>query len=62
MKTKEFKNVTILLPVMDETYSLRETVETIIRENDPSDIAEFIILVCDRGVQRHCRLAHSRLR
>ena len=51
MKTKEFKNVTILLPVMDETYSLRETVETIIKENAPSDIAEFIILVCDRTTQ-----------
>lgn len=44
----EFKNVTILLPAMDETYSLRETVETIISTCDPADIAEFILLLCDR--------------
>lgn len=45
---KEFKNVTILLPAMDETYSLRETVETILNTCDNSDLAEFILLLCDR--------------
>ena len=46
--TSEFKNVTILLPAMDETYSLRETVETIIKTCHREDLAEFILLLCDR--------------
>jgi len=46
--TKEFKNVTILLPAMDETYSLRETVDIIANTCQKEDIAEFIILLCDR--------------
>ena len=29
MMAQEFKNVTILLPAIDETYSLAQTVETI---------------------------------
>ena len=45
---KEFKNVTLLLPAMDETYSLTETVETIINTCDREDLAEFILLLCDR--------------
>ena len=44
----EFRNVTILLPAMDETYSLRETVDTIVRTCNTKDIAEFILLLCDR--------------
>lgn len=47
-KTEEFKNVTICLPAMDETYSLKETVDTIANTCDHKDIAEFIILMCDR--------------
>lgn len=46
--TEEFKNVTICLPAMDETYSLKETVDTIANTCDHKDIAEFIILMCDR--------------
>lgn len=48
MMTQKFKNVTILLPVMDETYSLSETVETILHTCNKDDLAEFIILVCER--------------
>lgn len=44
----KFENVTILLPAMDETYSLRETVDTIVRTCDTKDLAEFILLLCDR--------------
>ena len=44
----KFENVTILLPAMDETYSLRETVYTIARTCNKEDLAEFIILLCDR--------------
>lgn len=45
---KEFENVTILLPAMDETYSLKETVDTIMNTCAICDIAEIILLLCDR--------------
>lgn len=47
-RTTEFRNVTILLPAMDETYSLQETVDVIYRTCAVNDIAEFIILLCNR--------------
>ena len=43
-----FKNVTILLPAMDETYSLQKTVDTIVSTCDKNDLAEFILLLCKR--------------
>ncbi len=45
---QKFKNATILLPLMDETYSLSETVEVILNTCNQDDLAEFIILVCER--------------
>lgn len=45
---EKFQNVTILLPAMDETYSLKETVDTIAATCKTADLAEFIILLCDR--------------
>ena len=50
-----FKNVTILLPAMDETYSLRQTVDAIIETNTKEDIAEFILLLCE-GTTLECRV------
>lgn len=44
----EFTNVTILLPAMDETYSLKETVDVVLTTCESEDIAEIIILLCDR--------------
>ena len=44
-----YKNVTILLPAMDETYSLRETVETILHTCRRADLCEFIYILCDRS-------------
>ena len=44
----QFCNVTILLPAMDETYSLQETVETILQTCEKKDLAEIIILLCNR--------------
>ncbi len=44
----KFRNVTILLPAMDETYSLKETVDIIASTCDHEDLAEFIFLLCDR--------------
>ena len=55
----EFKNVTILLPVMDETYSLTETVDTIINTCDKSDLCEFIIIMCDRTSEDSRRTAQD---
>ncbi|MCR4908420.1 MAG: glycosyltransferase family 2 protein [Lachnospiraceae bacterium] len=45
---KKFENVTILLPAMDETYSLRETVERILNTCKKKDLAEFIIILCGK--------------
>ena len=42
-----FESVSVILPVLDETDSLRETVETILRDCDP-DIREFLVVVCAR--------------
>jgi glycosyltransferase involved in cell wall biosynthesis len=46
--TERFKNVTILLPAIDETYSLRETVDVIFDTCGKEDIAEIIILLCNK--------------
>ena len=56
---EKFKNVTILLPAMDETYSLRETVDTIARTCESKDIAEFIILLCDRTTKESRAVAEE---
>ena len=48
IKTEKFENVSILLPAMDETYSLRQTVETILKTCHKGDIAEIIIILCER--------------
>lgn len=42
-----FQSVSIILPVMNETYSLRQTVE-IIEKDCHQDIREYLIVVCDR--------------
>lgn len=57
--TTEFKNVTILLPAMDETYSLRETVEKIIKTCHRKDLAEFILLLCDRTTEESRQTAEE---
>ena len=49
-----YENVTILLPAMDETYSLKETVDIIYSTCSIDDIAEFILLLCDRTT-KECR-------
>lgn len=55
----KFNNVTILLPAMDETYSLRETVDTIASTCEISDIAEFIFLLCDRTTEESRQVANE---
>lgn len=43
-----YKNLSLLVPAMDETYSLKETVDIIIQTCDLSDIAEIIIILCEK--------------
>lgn len=57
-----FKNVTILLPAMDETYSLRQTVDEIVETNIKEDIAEFILLLCDRTTSESRKVAEELVR
>ena len=44
----EFRNVSILLPTLNETFSFEQTVDIILTENDFFDLKEFIAIVCDR--------------
>lgn len=46
-----FKNVSILLPTLNETFSFIQTVEIILKECDHNDICEFIAIVCDRTLK-----------
>ena len=43
-KTNKFQSVTVILPVMNETYSLTQTVEAIVQTCRP-DLLEFIIVI-----------------
>src|SRR5690242_6373476 len=43
----EFRSATIILPVVNETVSLRETVDTVVAEN-LDDIGELLIVICGR--------------
>lgn len=43
-----YKNLSLLVPAMDETYSLQETVDVIVQTCNLSDIAEIIIILCER--------------
>ena len=42
-----FQSASIILPVLNETYSLRQTVETI-EATCAQDVGEYIIVVCER--------------
>lgn len=57
-----FKNATILLPAMDETYSLRQTVDEIAETNNEEDIAEFIFLLCDKTTSESRAVAEELVR
>ncbi len=59
---EKFRNVTILLPAMDETYSLEETVNTIAATCKKADLAEFIFLLCDRTSKESVETAEKLVR
>ena len=44
----EFKNVSIVIAAINETYSLRQTVEQILALCNREDLAEVLIVVCKR--------------
>ena len=45
--TYAFGSVTVILPVVNETYSLAETVDSIL-ETSKADVRELLIVVCDK--------------
>ncbi|MBU3635954.1 glycosyltransferase family 2 protein [Polynucleobacter sp. es-GGE-1] len=50
MTTISFKSVSVILPVMNETYSLVETVDQILRHSK-EDVRNFIIVVAEKTTQ-----------
>lgn len=57
-----YRNTTILLPAMDETYSLEQTVDTIYQTCESEDIAEFIMILCERTTAECRRTAENLVR
>ena len=55
-----YQGATILIPAMDETYSLEQTVDTVWETCAQEDIAEFIMILCDRTTPE-CRSTAERL-
>lgn len=45
----KFTALSVILPAMDETYSLMQTVDTIMMTCRREDLSEIIIVVCDRS-------------
>jgi hypothetical protein len=43
-----YKNVSILLPTLNETFSFIQTIQIILDECDAKDLGEFIAIVCER--------------
>jgi glycosyltransferase involved in cell wall biosynthesis len=43
-----FESVTVILPVVNETTSLKQTVDTILRDVPKPDIAELLIVTCKK--------------
>lgn len=59
-----FQSVTIILPVINETYSLEQTVEIIEERCAPEDIQEYLIVYCGRTTAESlavCRKLKERL-
>lgn len=46
-ETKAFDSATIILPVVNETYSLVDTVDSILKTSKP-DVRELLVVVCDK--------------
>lgn len=48
LQVDRFESVTIVLPVVNETTSLKQTVDVILRDVPRADIAEFLIVTCKK--------------
>lgn len=49
--TPRFESVSILIPVINETTSLRQTVDTILRDVSRNDIRELVIIICRKTTE-----------
>ena len=47
-RVERFESVTIILPVINETTSLKQTVDIILRDVKPEQLREFLIVVCKK--------------
>ena len=54
-----FKNVTIILPVINETFSLNKTVAIIKKTCDPKDIKEFLIVICNKTTPKSINVCNN---
>lgn len=52
IKRIKFTGVTILLPAMDETYSIEKTIDIILETVNKDDITEFIFLLSDKSDEK----------
>jgi glycosyltransferase involved in cell wall biosynthesis len=55
----QFTSVSIILPAINETYSLQETVNIITNTCNPEDIREFFIVLCDKSTPECIATAES---
>src|SRR5687768_7503539 len=53
-----FESVSIILPVINETYSLIKTIETIEIECT-SDVKEYLLVVCSRTIQESIKICEQ---
>lgn len=44
-------SVSVILPVINETFSLKQTIEIVASENDAVEIAEYLIVVCKKTTE-----------
>lgn len=51
----EYKDLTIIIPSIDETYSLKQTIEIIISENKVEDISCILIILSDKKSSGECK-------
>lgn len=56
--TQEFKQASVVLPVMDEVQSLQATIQ-ILREDNKTDLCEVILVVCNKTTQDSRALCES---
>ena len=52
----EWKNVSIVLPTLNETFSFKQTIDIILDECDHKDIKEFVVVICDRTEKESLRV------